>query len=218
MLNWLEIIRYAADSTLKSVMGMKPSFLIKRSATESLNTSMERRNTPNITKQRIVGATKELVKPRPPGLEERYALCDSNQKVEDSFRRLRELLFEVSDALSSKARNREGGTIVTKEIGKTNEGRPFLYFKPFSDFGWLVEKTGPGWRISRAEKIVSDQIFLRGQGDPWDQVLLYEDPLGVGSLRIKSQRFGKELMTASVYEERMKSAFESELMGQVARH
>ncbi|MCX6119489.1 MAG: hypothetical protein NT027_18280 [Proteobacteria bacterium] len=220
-MKWLELVTHAADSILRSVMGMKPSFILLRQRLTRSHSyeNMVFRN----TKDKIKGLElesksrrPELVKNRPAGLEERYVLCESSELVDEVFKKLRSALFEECDSLSVKARNSQGGTIVVREIGKTSEGRPFMYFKPFNDFGWLVEKSGPGWRVSRAEKIVKDQMFLRSQSDPWDLVMVFEDPQGVGSVRIKSQRFGGSLLAVPVYELKMRESFGNLLMGAAA--
>lgn len=213
-MEWFEVIRHAADSALRSVMGMRPKFILHRAkgVTElySAKTASVREAS---EKRKLASTSSAIVKSRPLHFEERYIVSQDSRQADMIFTQLRNGLFEDCDMASEKARRNAGGKMIYREQGKTSEGRPFLFFKPFSDYGWLLERSGAGWRLSRAEKIVSQQMFLRSHSDPWDVVLLYEDPKGEGSPRVKSQRFGGTLMSPQVYERRMRESFMAELIG-----
>lgn len=209
-MDWINLIRHAADSALRSIMGMRPHFMVRREADSVAVNSLKPNRPSSVTKP-----LPALVKSRPPQFEERYAVMQNSTATDQVFLSLRATLFEACDALSTKARRNEGGKIIFREQGKTSEGRPFMFFKPYSDYGWLIERSGAGWRVSRAEKIVRQQMFLRGNGDPWDVVLVYEDPKGEGAVRVKSQRFGNTLMALPVYEARMRESFTAEIVGRV---
>lgn len=200
-MGWIEMLRYSADSAIRSVMGMKDRLLLRR-LPNTVKTSYERK-----------AKATEIVHARPAHLEDRYGIVDDSKVIDALFASLRQKLFEDSDALSALARRGEGGKTVFREAGRTNEGRPYLFFKPFNDYGWLVERSGAGWRISRAEKIINQQMFLRSSADPWEVAVLFADPKRPDFVRIKSQRFGETLMSLAVYEQRLRSAFQNELIG-----
>lgn len=204
-MEWLELVRHAADSAMRSMMGMRSRFVLRRAP-------LVKQSPPNIPID-LKFSPRAIVQQRPAHFEDRYIVSESKQMVDDAFLSLRRSLFDDCDAQTALARRQQGGRMIFREQGKTSEGRPFMFFKPFNDFGWLIERSGAGWRISRAEKIVSQQIFLRGNGDPWDIVLLYADPKGEGAIRVKSQKFGNTLMSLPVYEQRMRTAFGIELLG-----
>lgn len=143
------------------------------------------------------------IKTRPLFLEDRYQIVQSSGEIELIFAQLAERLIGVCDALSSASRAQGAGRVVLRQIGVTNERRPYLFMKPMSESGWLIE-TGPaGWRVSQAEQIISRELFMRRQADAWDVATVWKDPRGEGLTRVQSQRFGRELMTVSEYERRL---------------
>ncbi|MCX6125942.1 MAG: hypothetical protein NTV34_14515 [Proteobacteria bacterium] len=212
-MEWVELLRHSADSALRSLMGMSPRFILLRRGLGRVR-PLSTKAVPSASKTGL-RAPAVLVKDRPVHFEERYAVANSAREIDEAFGCLRKKLFRECEAISSEARQSGSGRIILREQGTTSEGRLFLFFKPFSDFGWLIERSGAGWRVSRAEKIVSQQMFLRSHADPWDVVLMYQDPKGEGSQRVKSHRFGNTLMSLVVYEQKMSDAFSAELRGQV---
>jgi hypothetical protein len=66
-----------------------------------------------------------------------------------------------------------------------------------------MEKSAVGWRISRAEKIVGQNLFLRSNEAPWDMATLWSDEKGEGLRRVSSSRVGKDLLSISEYERRL---------------
>jgi len=188
-------------------MGMAPRFQVRK-----------RRSGTNPPPKKPFDQNHALVKARPPHWEERYHVAQSAQDVDAQFQQLKSVLFAQCDHISEQARRNRGGKMIHREQGQTADGRPFIFLKPFNDFGWLIERSGAGWRISRAEKIISQQMFLRSNTDPWDIVMLFEDPVGEGAPRLKSQRFGNALMSPVVYEHHMAKSFILELIGETPGH
>ena len=197
-MDWVQKICYSFDSILRALMGMGP------------RVDLGRRD-PRISSKPPGGP--ELVKQRPVHLEQRYTVQDNERRVDEVFSSMRASLITMTDEISDAARRGLRGKIVFRETGKTSEGRGFAFFKPMSDYGWLVERTGAGWRISRAEKIIDREMFLRSNSEPWDVAILYEDPAGQGQPRVKSSRFGNTLMALPVYQEKLRGSFEQQLLG-----
>jgi len=158
-------------------------------------------------RSRVPSATQSaLVKDRPLSLEERYRVVDDPRAVETVFKRLAAPLMELCDAVSTEARRQNSGRVVLRELGNTDDRRSYVFMKPMNEYGWLMERGGAGWRVSRAEKIIGAEMFMRSSADPWDLVTLWQDPKGEGLMRVKSQRFGHELMTVTEYERRLTDA------------
>ena len=145
----------------------------------------------------------ELIKSRPLSLEDRYQLVRDLRDVEGVFGSLTQELLNLSDSVSSAARAQGSGRVVLTQLGQTDDRRPYIFLKPMSESGWLVELEPAGWRISRAEQIVSRGIFMRSDNDAWDVATVWTDPEGEGLTRIRSQRLGRELMTVGEYERRI---------------
>jgi hypothetical protein len=144
-----------------------------------------------------------VVKARPMFLEERYQIVQNRGEIEPIFNQLRDKLVGLCDTLSSEARSGGNGHIVLRQVGSTNDRRPYVFMKPMSEAGWLFEMGPAGWRVSQAEQIISREMFLRTHNDPWDVTTVWKDPKGEGLTRVQSQRFGRELMTVSEYERRI---------------
>lgn len=147
-----------------------------------------------------------LVKSRPMFLEDRYQIVQNRGEIETIFDQLREKLVGLCDAVSSASRAQGSGRVVLRQVGMTNDRRPYLFMKPMSESGWLFEMAPAGWRVSQAEQIISREMFMRSHDDPWDVATVWKDPKGVGLTRVQSQRFGRELMTVSEYERRVYDA------------
>lgn len=147
-----------------------------------------------------------LVKSRPMFLEDRYQIVQNRGEIETIFDQLREKLVGLCDTVSSASRAQGSGRVVLRQVGMTNDRRPYLFIKPMSESGWLFEMAPAGWRVSQAEQIISREMFMRSHDDPWDVATVWKDPKGVGLTRVQSQRFGRELMTVSEYERRVYDA------------
>jgi hypothetical protein len=219
-MQWFEITLHAADSILRTVMGMRPKFLLRRKnnmppkktvfTANQVRSGVDKLSDDSGTiSKKLPTRSPELVVARPARLDERYVMVETAALADAAFAQFQAIVLQEVDRISQEARRFGTKSIVTKEVGKTADGRRFIFLKPFNDYGWLIERNGPGWRMSRAEKIVRDGIFMRGQGDPWDQVLVYHVPQDQDRLfRVKSQRFGGDLLTLTVYEDQFRSALQ----------
>ena len=147
--------------------------------------------------------TNSLVKSKPQTLEERYRLVEDDRQVEGVFKRVAGPLLKICEEISANARTGGSSRVILRELGVTEDRRGYLFMKPMNEYGWLMERSGAGWRISRAEKIVGQNIFLRSDQDPWDVVTIWNDPVGECLTRVRSLRFGRELMTLAEYERRL---------------
>ena len=141
---------------------------------------------------------KELVKPRPMSMSLQWEVIQDDHLGDETFFKIRQQVFEHIDRQRFEG---GGGALRSKmfcETGRIQPGRPYFFLKPTNEIGWLFERSGPGWVISRAEKIVGQDMFLR-RGDPWDIVSLYGTPDGAGSLRVSSPRMKGELLSLAIY-------------------
>jgi hypothetical protein len=156
-------------------------------------------------------SSQALVKDRPLSMEERYRIVDDGRDAETVFKRLAAPLMDVCDQISFVEREKPQGRVVLRELGNTADRRGYLFMKALNDYGWLVERAGAGWRISRAEKIIGQDMFLRSSDDPWDVATVWFDPKGEGMRRVRSSRFGGDLMSITEYERRLVEAMRSQL-------
>lgn len=140
----------------------------------------------------------ELVKARPTTLEQRYQLLDHTELADEIFGRLKRRVVAAVDG-KDKGPQAVTGLI---EAGRLAPGRPYFFYKPLSKKGWLFERSGAGWVISRAEKIVAQDLFLR-DGDPIDAVSLYMASDQRGYPRVRSAVMGGDLLSLAVYEQRV---------------
>ena len=157
-----------------------------------------------------------LVKSRPLSLQERYQPMSSADALDQMFLRMRDSLYEATDVVTAVRPGTRGQPsrsqprTVLRETGRLGPKRPYFYLKPINETGWLFERSGSGWVVSRAEKIVGADTFLR-RGEPWDIVTLHEampavadrDRGSTGTIRVTSQRIGGELIPFSVYESKL---------------
>lgn len=136
---------------------------------------------------------KSLVKSRPVSLEQRYELLDHVELADEIFSTLKARVF---------AQVAKGPYL--KEAGKLAGNRPYFYVKPLGEKGFLFERSGKGWVVTPAEKIVGRDLFLREQA-PLDVVSLYLAKDQASFPRVKSVTGGDALLAFSVYEQRMLS-------------
>lgn len=138
-----------------------------------------------------------LIKSRPATLEERYQLLEHRGLGDEVFQRLKRRVIEASEAQQLR-----GGAAILVEAGKLNPGRAYFYLKPLGRQGWLFERSGAGWIVSRAEKIVAQDLFLR-EGEPIDAVSLFMAADQKGYPRVRSTNLSGDLLSLAVYEQRM---------------
>lgn len=134
----------------------------------------------------------------PETLEQRYVLVDEDAVADQVFERLRRRVFQLLDQNPRE-------TSVLRETGRIAPGRPYFYLKPASGIGFLFERTGSGWVVAPAEKIVARDLFLR-QGAPRERATLYasRDAGASGAApRVRSPLFGDALTPFAVYEQKL---------------
>lgn len=127
--------------------------------------------------------------------ESRYRLVSHPKDRDAGFARIEERIFRIHQKLSKQPNSRPKTSFVEK--GRLESKHRYIYLKPQGDFGWLVEESNTGLVVSRSEKIVGKDTFLR-RGDPWDIANLYcSDSLPIP--RISSQQTGKKIISIAMY-------------------
>jgi hypothetical protein len=137
-----------------------------------------------------------LVKSRPSSIETDYEILDDTKELDQLFGRMREQILHNDDLLSTK----KGPTVrPLRESGRIAPERPYFFIKPLNETGLLFERSGAGWVVSRAEKIVQDDTFIRSS-NVWDIVTIYAPRQGVeGTARVSSERLGLDRVAFPVY-------------------
>lgn len=145
---------------------------------------------------------KPIVKSRPITLEEAYEVMDDQVAIDALFLRLRRLVFKNTDREFVGVQAIQHGPKFIREAGKVAKDRPYFFLQPLNQEGWLFERTTSGWLVSKAQKIVKSDTFLRSH-EPWDVVNLYRPKDGKGTTRVSSQRLGQDLISFAVYENKL---------------
>ena len=138
------------------------------------------------------------VKPRPVSLEQRYQLLDYASLADEVFKRLQLRIF---GAIREQERKDRGPTVF-RETGRLHPGRPYFFVKPQNQKGWLFERSGAGWLVTPAEKIVARDLFLREEA-PVDSVQLFMARDQPTMPRVKSRALGEDLLAFSYYEQKL---------------
>jgi hypothetical protein len=118
-------------------------------------------------------------------------------KVEKAFEMFRGLVFLHLDHLRESSTSRQCQQI-HREGGKINGGRRYFFIQQFNTKGWLVERSGLGWVVSRAEKIAQRNLFVR-HGAPFDIVSILEPADGSDRFRIRSGRWDIDHFSLDAY-------------------
>ena len=142
-------------------------------------------------------ASTPLMKSRPTSLSMNYILMDDQGRVDELFLRMRRYLYQSTEQLAHRDPKR---VMVLREAGRVAPNRPYFYLKSLNQRGWLFERSGSGWVVSRAEKIVSQDTFIRSH-EAWDTVNIFTAADGESLPRVSSPRLGAELVSFAVYEE-----------------
>jgi hypothetical protein len=140
-----------------------------------------------------------LVHDSPPNLFAAYTPTQSDADLNASFDNLRQAIYSELDR--GQAAN---GKVVFREHGKlATEGqnvRPYFFVQAPGEDGWLFERSGSGWIISRAAKIGSQELFIRRA--PVDIVAVYRHAER-DLTRVVSPLFGEALLPQLVYQEKL---------------
>ena len=144
-----------------------------------------------------------------PNLFAVHALSEQREEEDRYFEQLRQTVFWECAGISDDAQKRgHARRMYLCESGWVDPGRRYFYLKPFGRPGWLFERSGSGWVVSRCEKIVAKDLFLR-KGEPWDVVSLFKLE-GGKRLRVGSSLAGDEIVNFSLYEKLMVNAVREE--------
>ena len=150
----------------------------------------------------------QLVKERPSRLQDDFVLVEDRRTLDQIFLRLRGQFCDPSVRRTKSL----GKKTIIKETGKLDPDRLYFYLKPLNQSGWLFERSGSGWLVSRAEKIVGQNTFMRSH-EPWDRVTVFDGKSGkLNAPRITSDRLGAELVSFAVYEEKLRSTITEEIV------
>lgn len=143
---------------------------------------------------------KALIKARPASLEQNYLMAEDGVLPDEAFSRLRSDLFQtINDNQGTLTRRRT----IFKEAGRLPGGRPYFFLQPADERGFLFERTGSGWVVSRADKIIERGLFLRDY-EVIDQVNLFYALDGRTYPRVRSVGPRSELLSFAIYEQRLK--------------
>ncbi len=148
-----------------------------------------------------------LVKSRPSSLFDRYEVLTLDDLGDEVFHKLRREMFQRIDG--------EKNQTIFREYGKIAPGRPYFYLKPPGGKGLLFERSGSGWVLTFAEKIVAQDLFVREQ-TPLDQVVLYMAKDQALLPRVMSTREGDELVAFKVYEQHLFEAVKRVMQGEIS--
>ncbi len=132
-----------------------------------------------------------------------YPLAFGEPLVSQYFERLRESMYQnFSFNASFASADNPTKKDVFLEYGKVLGGRSYFFVKPKDSLGWLFERSPTGWIVSRSEKIVKNNLFLR-KGEPKDHVILYTPKERSASLRIESRITGTPMVSYRIYEKKI---------------
>jgi hypothetical protein len=157
------------------------------------------------TRSRQAPARKSIVAPeRRPST--RFELVNDRTIPDQYFERLRRLIFKQLDELRGGQESAKSlSPIMFREAGRVSDNRSYFYLKEPGETGWLFERAGNGWIISRCEKIHGSGTFIR-RTDAWDIVNLFAPSEGDAPVRVTSQRTGGDMISFFVYESKILAA------------
>lgn len=127
-----------------------------------------------------------------------YRLSQAVEYLDRVFTDLRRDIYERIDQRKTEV---PAAQSIYREYGKLSASRGYFYIKPFNKFGWLFEQNGVGWSVSMAEKVASQDLFVR-KGQVWDLVSVLEPVEATYAPRLSSQRLSAEYLPVGVYGER----------------
>ena len=142
----------------------------------------------------------------PPKLDQKrveWVPVEDTERVRESFTRLRDQFYSWN--LKSKPSPAMPPKLMW-ESGNITGHRPYFFLQPWNEMGYLFEMTARGWVISRAEKIINLDRFMR-QLNAWDHVVLYESSEMPETLRVRSEQWGEDFVSLPLYEDAMLRLF-----------
>jgi hypothetical protein len=119
-------------------------------------------------------------------------------KVDAAFEAFRVLLFTILDQKRTNGSSEVFPAMVHREFGRINGGQRYFYIKAFNESGWLFERVGAGWTLSRAEKITERSLFVR-HGQSFDRVSVLEASGSLERIRIRSEFWNVDHMSLDAY-------------------
>lgn len=160
-------------------------------------------------------ARSPILRPKPEFADEGTGAGSTNQAVQvtdavqldQMFAELRLRVYEKLDqkekslqaTRSGSGRGSIGG--VYREFGKLPGERSYFFVKGFGSLGWLFERSGSGWVVSRAEKIIGRNLFIR-KGEAWDFVSVLSSQANE-DIRILSKQLSAGPLSSEVYLSRL---------------
>lgn len=159
------------------------------------------------TDSRKASAEKDLEeilksRPNPLKLDQKcveWSPVEDSERVRESFVHLRDLFY----SWNQKSKTAPGKpSRLMWESGNITGHRPYFFIQPYNEMGYLFEMTQRGWVISRAEKIINLDRFMR-QLNAWDHVVLYESGEMQNHIRVKSEQWGDDFVSLALYEDAM---------------
>ena len=129
-----------------------------------------------------------------------YTLTSEKNYVERYFQRLCHSLIHKVQAKYKKD-NQPFGPVI--ETGWIQNDYRYFFLKKANNQGWLFEQSETGWLVSRSEKIVKDDTFVR-KGAAWDIVSIYRSSNPHIDCRVSSGELTKgEVVSYLVYENKI---------------
>lgn len=110
-------------------------------------------------------------------LKQPQAVQDHDQ-VDRIFENLRLELFDILNIRADEPDTnqlRHHAEQFFAEYGWIDSGSRYFYIQPINHKGWLIERSGLGWLVSLADKVVSKNQFMR-HSEPAGIALVYQDP------------------------------------------
>jgi hypothetical protein len=155
---------------------------------------------PSLTVQR---SRNELVKSRPERLSSlQYIPIEDTKQLDRLFNTFRDHMLEETFE-SPHVRK----PTIWRESGRVAADRSYFFLKAFNKDGLLFEQSPEGWIVSRAEKIVHRETFVRSSSH-WDQVRVFLSDQG--NVRISSERFQLQHVSMLIYNQKLKESLTHE--------
>jgi hypothetical protein len=143
-----------------------------------------------------------LIKSRPSALADDYALLHDDDLLDEVFHRLKMGIYsELDDRRAKRLAEGQIPPAILREHGRVSASRHYFYVKHPLETGWLFERSGAGWIISRADKIVEENMFVR-RGEPWDITAVFEASTrngGASNVRVSSPKLRGDLLSFNIY-------------------